>query len=260
MKVGLAVTSFIKNPALRALLQSAVDYLPHYEVVIADDSGDNTALEVYEEFKDKLVLNYIGGPNKGIAGNKNRCIYYILEKSDWQAALLCDDDIEFTSPRVVDEFLKAYELDGEAHINSYLGDQAFAGKGVGIFGTFPVLAETDCLYKANGSAGICSFYTRQILEKVGYYQKFPYRYGYEHSEHSARALRMQGKCPELFPTLKRSDKILKTQEIPNNYEVDLKIVYSKQNDAYRKYLTDTYKGINLYNSQHNLDITKETIK
>lgn len=254
----LAISTYKKNEALRAILKSIETYMPAEHVLVTDDN-EGEALPVLEEFPT-LNLNYMTGPNVGVAKNKNRAIYYMREYTDHDSILLIDDDIEFTSSKLIEEFNAAYEVDKEEHINTYIGGPEAPFNRLGIFHDFPIISQTEYLYKCKGSYGICSFYTRNLLDRIGYFQKFPYIYGFEHSEHSARALKVQGKFPELFPMLKRSYKLLKTQEIPNNYEVDQEIVHSKQYRVYIDYLQKIYRGVDLNNKQHFLDLSKETIK
>lgn len=254
VKFLFAVSTYKKNKALEVFCQTAIDnkMLEYAELLITDDDN-GTAREVFEALP---VSNksYITGPNVGIAQNKNRAIRYFLEESDAENLILADDDIQFTAPGLLDEFERVSQADKEAHLVTCLMQPHDPADKMGHFHTFPVLAETSNLYWTGGSQGICCFYVRPLIEDIKYFQKWPYRYGFEHAEHSARALRIQGKCPEFFPVLKRSPKFIKTQLIKNEYDVDPTVVHGKQFDKYKEYLASTYRGVDLQCSKHMLDL------
>lgn len=262
-KTLIAITTYKKNKALIEILASLLKngyFTLNHEILIADDNNGE-AREVFESFDvDPKFKSYISGKNAGVAKNKNRCIYYFLNKTDAEGIIMLDDDIEFIREGLIPEFWLASEKNNQAHINTFLGSYIHdPNSNQGFFGTFPVVAESDELYWTQGCQGIGSFYTRELMQAIGYFEKFPYRYGFEHAEHSARALRIQGYCPELFPMLKRSPKYFKTQHVANNYEVDLEQVHGRQNQKYREYLTRTYSGVNLRCNDHGLRLSEELI-
>lgn len=269
MKTLLSISTYLKNPALEVITQSLLKngYLSADIGLHISDDADGNAEEV---FNNLLVLapariGYSTGPRQGIAKNKNRGIKYFLEKTDAKYLILLDDDIVFINKGIVEEFIKASENSNWHHISTFLGEYGcnIHDSTAGYFSTFPIIAEDENLYWCGGVQGMCCFFTREIIEKVGYFNKFPYYYGYEHAEFSARCNKVSGYCPELFAVLKRSPKFFKTQQIPNNYEVDhnqldLK-VGGKQAKAYKEYLELIYKGYNLNNPEHGLTSKKERL-
>lgn len=254
----IAISTYKKNDALLECINSIVNLglMLRADIVVCDD--DNGGAKSVVSAIGRNDIFYASGPNVGIAKNKNRGIKFFNDRGTYKYLILMDDDITITSRELLSEFENAYLYDKEKHINMFLGSYTDPLTKVGFFNTFPVIAKSDYLYWTRGCQGICCFYTKELLDKVGYFKpKWPYRYGYEHAEFSARCLKVQGKCPELFPMLHRSYKMIKTQEIPNNYTVDIDVVNTKQNKQYFEYLNDTYNGINLLCTDHGLDLSKE---
>ena len=268
MKGLWSITTYKKLPALRNIitdLQSpAADWLQLLDIQVCDDN-DGEAEEVAKEFG----VIYTTGPNVGIARNKNRGIHYFLEnKEKYDFLILSDDDLHI-APGLLEEFFLAVGRDNEFAIGTFLGKRVEAqfdssyidpASGEGWFNEFPIQAQTDNLIWSAGSQGICSFYTREIVEKIGYFKKFKYFYGTEHAEYASRANRIQGKCPDLFPHLRYSSLFITCQNIPNDYQVNPEKI-NQNYQQYMEYLTETYKGVKLRETNHNLNLAKErTVK
>ena len=263
MKNLISITTYKKNKALRAILHSLIEnkYPSQADILICDDNNGE-AREVYEEFNNTssdLKLYYSTGPNKGIARNKNRGIKFFLENG-YDRLLSMDDDIEFVGPGILEAFERSHRETGEHHINSFLGSYIDPLEKKGFFQVFPVKAcsESKQLVWCEGVQGICCWYTREIVEKLGYFNLFKHRYGFEHAAYSARAHRVQGTCPEFFCMLANSPKYFKTQEVPNNYEIPGKELEA-QGLQYREIINRIYNGLDLKQPDHGLDTAKETV-
>jgi GT2 family glycosyltransferase len=261
MRTLVAVSTYKKNKALREILRSLIEnkYSVKADILICDDNNGEAG-EVYEELKPFLPnLFYTTGPNRGIARNKNRGIKFFLENG-YDRLLSMDDDIEMISPGILEAFEKAHKETGEHHINSFLGSYIDPIEKKGFFQVFPVKAcsESKQVLWCEGVQGICCWYTREIVERLGYFNLFRYRYGYEHAAYSARAHRVQGTCPELFCMLANSPKYFKTQEVPNNYEIPGKEI-DAQGVQYREIINKVYNGLDLKQTDHGLDTAKETV-
>lgn len=274
--VLIAVSTYRKNAALRILLQSLVsnDYTKDNEVVITDDAYPG-AQEVFEEFKPLIPsLSYIGGNRGGIWYNKNRGIYWFLEKTKCSHLIMLDDDIVVNKPGMIEALQQATLLDGAKHIMGYLGDYQDPLTKKGFFSTFPVVAATDRLVWTCGTQGLMLYFTRDIVELAGYYQKMPYFYGYEHSLYSRVVNKLQNIAPNFFCFLKKSPKFFVTQMIPNSYERqkgeenltdqewDTKFrqdIDKKQSPFYWEMAAKVEAGLLLSNPIHNLKLKEETI-
>lgn len=270
-KFLISISTFKKNTALDVLIGSLIENgaLEDSFIHVSDDNN-NEAKPVFDKYFAQFPtkFGYSTGPRMGIWGNKNRGIYYFLEKyKEADYFLMMDDDIVSVGPGLCQEFENAYKFSNQQQLSSYLGDadMALAGRNKedeilqnGFFKTFPIIAENEYLYWCGGAQGIACFYTREILEKIGYMDFLGSIYGFEHSLHAARALRFQGYCPELFPMIKRSPNFFKTQLIPNAYDVDMVKVKTIQEPNYCKRLLETYNGYNLTVKTPGLNFKTET--
>lgn len=275
-KTLLAVSTYRKNEALRVLLNSLVDngYTKDNEVVITDDAFPN-AKEVYDEFLPKIPsLSYMGGSRGGIWYNKNRCLYWFLEKTKCSHLIMLDDDIVFTKAGMIEALQESTRVDGSKHIMGYLGGYRDPLTKTGFFSTFPVIASTDKLVWTNGTQGVLLYFTRDIVEAAGYYQKMPYFYGYEHSLYSRIVNKLQRVAPNFFCFFKKCPKFFVTQMIPNSYERqkgeetltegewDVKFredIDKKQSPFYWEMASKVEAGLLLSNPIHNLKLKEETI-
>lgn len=251
MKTLIALTTYDKPDILEGILTSIEEFGYHIgnRVVVADDKPGQT-LEVCKKFP--FVEAYMCGDTRGIGKNKNRCLRFFHERAeDCEACLLLDHDILFTKHGYLEQCENAWTEDGQAHSNGYVID---ADGNDGLRKTFPTQAESEYLTWANGCHGIALWFTRELLKKVGYIESYPTFYGYEHSDISTRALMVQGFCPILYPTVKRSTKFFKLN--PNDYhkyDVNMDDVYGKNSPVFHAHLEQTIRGINLKNPNHGLD-------
>ena len=271
-KYLISISTFKKNDALTNLIESLISTgaLEDSFIHISDDNNSG-AKEVFDHFFATFPksFGYSTSPRMGIWGNKNRGIYYFLERNkEPEYCLLLDDDIISVGSGLCQEFEAASKFSGQQQLSSYLGDADMVAAGRnkedeilqnGFFKTFPIVAENEYLYWCGGAQGIACFYTRELLQKLGYMDNLGGPYGYEHALHAARALRIQGFCPELFPMIKRSPNFFKTQLIPNAYDVDMVKVEGIQKTNYLKRLTETYQGYNLNVSKPGFNPKKEII-
>lgn len=263
-----AISTYRKNEALKGIIDSLIKngYLEQDFHILITDDDNGTAKEIYEGYfaQYPTKFSYVAGERQGIAVNKNRGIYFFLEKTDAKYLILSDDDILITAPGLNKDFIKASIDDRLGHITSYLGVYEDVPEKRNLFEKFATISETEHVYHLIGGChGICSFYTREVIEQIMYFRKFKFFYGYEHSEHSMRANKVQGRCQEMFPVFKDSPKYIRCQGIPNDYNItaeDLeKNIHGLNGNQYKEYKLLTYKGYDLKVTDHTLDLTRELI-
>jgi hypothetical protein len=256
MSFLFATTTFKKNGALRVHLQSFVDhgYAEEVGVFIADDN-DGEAEEVYKEFQPQFkALSYSSGSRGGIAKNKNRCLKFFLEQTNYENIILFDDDTVVKHPGFCErllladqDFVKASPEMGKSvgQINTYL-----AGGGPddpsAFLNIFPPQLQTEHLYFCSGSQGMGVFFTRQAIELVGYFDTdWKNLYGFEHTVYSARHLKASGRQPQLFPVLKNSPKFIDCiYDFPNQY--DESADYRLNDPQYKDKMEKIYAGVGLH--------------
>lgn len=106
------------------------------------------------------------------------------------------------------------------------------------FQSFPPMGETPTHWYCLGSMGMLLWYTRECIERVGYMDQTPGKYGFEHSLHSGRINMLYGKYIDWFPILKGCEKFFHSQSIPNNYVAD----FSQNQKYYLKRKEEIFRG------------------
>lgn len=310
----ISVTTFQKSDALRTVLGSLLEhgYDKVAKVHIADDNfGESyvltdkgnpnhpkilagasfvemeSALDVYEdmkgEFANGLALSY-GKERGGISINKNRGVYYYLNKTQAPYLLLIDDDIRFIRPGLIEEWaqvlkdntytneagarytlnhLTGYwsdiEIDPETWKDNFENGQAWSVSKKGWFDIFPVEALSPKVEWRKGCMGVSNFYTRVAVEAVQYYDVLPGKYGYEHSLHTSRVMqKVDHKSPCLFPIYDYSEYYFVGQAIPNNYSGTVEEA-QKSDPKYQEIMNSFMFWQNLKNKNPGFDIRKEVI-
>lgn len=277
-KALIGITTFKKTAALDNLLSSMVKHgYSEFPTVIADDfsnlvdkHGKNVE-EVVKKYSSnfsslKLIYNEKTS-GLGVAKNKNRLIKEFLS-NPCESLLLLDDDILFMNPGLIDHLFYVAEKIKISHINGYWTDfdqdRLESSKLVGLTGNnwykdFPIKAigydektQTDLVSFHQGTQGCMVWSKKSAIEKAGYFNKFNYIYGMEHSAYSARLNRIEGLPPELFPVLRRSHYWIMGQNIPNDYSISHEKLNTVQTATYQSILKDVYAGIELKQEDDNL--------
>jgi glycosyltransferase involved in cell wall biosynthesis len=262
----IGVTTFKKNKALDVMLGSMLDYGYDREEVVIACGNRGEAREVFDKYRDrfsKLALCY-GKSRGGIAKNKNRLIRYFLEFSKEETVLLLDDDIQFIAPGLLEKIKEASDVDKQEHITLLWtdpGETIDQISGRKWFEDFPVRGASEHLTWHLGSHGVGLWFNRRLMEKLGYYNKFNYIYGYEHSAISCRAMVLQkfATNPELHPILKNCEKYFVGQQIPNDYEVSRDEFEKHNAPEYARIVSDAYLGKHLKVTNHWLSIKEEKV-
>lgn len=258
MRTMLAIKTHMKNDVLQCLLTSIKNHgYADNEIVIADDNPP----EAFQVFKDnKFVTAYLAGSRHGIAYNNNRLIRYFLHRSKCERLALLDNDICFLRPGMLESIEQTTLANGIQHIAAYIID---ADGNDGLQKSFPAQAlSKDRLTKWHpGSHGVMQWYTRELMDKVGYFVRMPYFYGGEHSEHSNRAIISQDHDPRMYPVFARSTRYI--QSCPVNfhaYDVDLSKTYNENHKVMHERLNErTLKGLDLKEFNSHLDDDRELI-
>lgn len=247
METLIAISTYLKHEAIRELLGSLKKhgYFEEADILVTDDANDASFL--VDEFPG---LIYMGNKERlGIAKQKNKAIKYFNDSEKYQYLILLDDDIVFRAPGLIQECVST----GLEHLTGYLGQWE---DGVGIVGAddrpqlsgnpffidFPRQGQTEDgkVTFRYGSQGGMLFFTREIIQKAGYFHIPPGKYGFEHSIYSNVINRVQGYCIDWFPILEDSPKFFHDNgKYPNQYDAskDIKLNnpwWSKKKDEIRK--------------------------
>lgn len=187
-----------------------------------------------------VKLSY-GKERGGISINKNRGIYYFLNKTDCKYLLLLDDDQELVAPGLCEELKEVLDQNTSndpitgryscSHVSLTWSDSSggtfedrFAGGTWADaqktwFSQFPVEALGWRLEWRRGAMGVGQFASRPAVEAVLYYDRLgDSKYGYEHVLWSSRLYSLVDKrSPVLYGVYDASELYLRGQAIPNNY-------------------------------------------
>lgn len=256
----ITITTYKKPEAIRNIVKTLHEqgYTEQADIIIAEDEHNvSKANSMLAELRPYGVVAYRGGKNGGVWKNKNRCIDFFLSHEQYKHLLMLDDDLTFKAPGLFDRLIEAGEKADQLHITTYLGGYKDYLSQDDFFVQFPPILEDENLYWCGGSQGIGLYYTRELVKVIGYFKHFPYKYGYEHDEHSNRALRAQGFTPLLKPILIDSPLYFECASIPNNYTLEKDKIDGPQAKKYAEYMALTMAGVSLNESNSRLDMRKE---
>ena len=212
MKSAIAILTYRRLHALKAMLEGVEKHCPQYACAVFEDCGqrDNTAdylqkgrepvrrpelmateyEPVYTDRGDDMnhqnVRVFMGDRNLGVAGNSNRALKWFMD-GDWDHLLLCNDDLF-----VLGDFAKLY---AEAH----------SELGVGLFcfcdftEASPAISGAPETYKWTTYpvrgwkvkflprfTGIMMSVTRKTVENAGYFDATFGQFGEEHCDWTIR--------------------------------------------------------------------------
>jgi hypothetical protein len=174
LRFGIAITTFNRKDMLVRLVEALrrLTVTPFDLVVCDDGSSDGTGAAMAA-----LGVTTIGVTNRGIAWNKNRGLYYLLNVKHCDVVLLLDDDIIPVTQGWEAAWIDAAWRYG--HVNYAL--PAFRSSQVAGAGADPPLASMV--------PGVALAFSRMALAQIGYFDIRFGRYGHEHSDMSFRAVR-----------------------------------------------------------------------
>ena len=201
-EVGIGVCTYNRakylGEVLRLLLLSRD---PDTEVVVADDGSSDETKSVVQSFG----LEYLGGNNLGISGNKNR-ILRRLGKKDY--IFLIEDDVKILRKGWENFFIEACEKSGVEH---------FTFSPPGRYGR--VLGETaydgTVIQHSEFDGGCFLFITGRALSICGGFDERFKGYGFEHCEFSERVFRFGLSGRERINNVKGSGEYVSIwEEVP----------------------------------------------
>ena len=270
----IALTTFKKADAATVLQQSLIDhgYAENCEFFWGDDFNGEiipelgySAVDACSKFQAKCQIHMQYGPRGGVSINKNRCIKYFLEQSKAPYFLLLDDDLVFHQPGLIEELIELSKECRLDHITGMWIDPPSAERKLGIDGQYweqsfkkhsvgdikeRITYHATWDSKMPGSHGNAGFFTRRIVEALGYYNIWS-TYGYEHAGYTSRAMRLQGRTPMWHPQHHHAWKYYHGQHIPNRYEGTTEEI-KKAEPEFWKTLALTYAGLDLIVKEHGL--------
>lgn len=293
--IVMSVTTFQKTPALDRFIETYVEqgYNETCILHIADDWGGEpyvikrsenphnrvweelppeqeevimpSALDVYNKYKDQIDIAISFGEGRGgVAVNKNRGIDFFQKHTKAQYLFQLDDDQYFARPDLCEHMITISINNNIDHLTGVWAEAAADVKpglsGRTWYEDFPVkgLSRDELISWHGGCHGNLNFYTRKCIDRIGYYARFSGKYGFEHSEHTARAMRAVAKRTPLWYPQVNTKKFVQCQSISNNY-FDTAEDIAKNNPEYYAKLEEIAQGLNLRATDPLFDPKKEAV-
>jgi glycosyltransferase involved in cell wall biosynthesis len=175
-RLGIALTTYNRRHALLDLIGRLERFTSvEYELVVGDDgSSDGTG-----EMLAGTRIPTVAGRNKGIAWNKNRGLYHLMNFSTADILVLMDDDVLPQSYGWEQEWIAASLAFGHVnYVPPHLRHHVLTGA--------CRAADPGITHVVGGQ---CLGFTRETLQHVGYFDPRFGRYGHEHSDVTFRCLR-----------------------------------------------------------------------
>lgn len=192
LKMGLAISTYTDentNPERINIIRKSLNSLrsivpPNVMVIIVVDGSCNKEhVNLLFESGFKFIMLK---ENEGVSSVKNVGIQYLLDK-EIDIGFLADDDILYKMG-VFDEYAK-YIINTNFHhfgFYPYKDHRTFPTTNHPItINDVPVQGLTD-------SSGIFITFTPELIKKIGYFKKLPYKWGFEHIQFSRKALFQHG--------------------------------------------------------------------
>lgn len=224
MQVGLGITTHNRPEYLEKCIKSIAHYLPSdIEMVYVINDGSDTkhrgaykrAYKPLSSLPSEVIDLEI---NVGVARAKNELLRSLLEDTQADWIILCEDDIVATSSLAIRNYVEACEVSGMHHLS-------FAHHGSANVGG--PIRKDDCISYYRHSIGAWTIFSRESLLKAGIFDE-NFNCAWEHVEHEMR-LMTQGFMPGAkafeFPDLNQSYDYL--SEIPGS--ISRSSIRQKQN-------------------------------
>jgi GT2 family glycosyltransferase len=190
VNIGIGITTRNRPEVLDICLKHFAKFtdLSKCQIVVVDDESEPKFVkrnrQIAEEYGTsvKYIVNI---KRKGIAKSKNECLKVI---KDYDYIFLFDDD---TFPKAIgweDKFINITKSNPDIQHLMYLSDKFTkinTGKTDGAL--IEVVKEHDLFDEYGNCFGICLYFTKNVIDTIGGYDKNFDIYGYEHADMSKRA-------------------------------------------------------------------------
>jgi len=182
MKIGIGVISYKRPKECLAVCQEILKTVNRsaneYFFVCAVDQED------IGEYKDVAkIFPLVNGKNGGVAVNKNRALFN-LRKCD--VVFLLEDDFKPIYPGWVELYLLAIKESGMQHFNHIRLDHRDR-----LYKVIRLPSLTLGIYEKNTAQLMVM--TKEVIDKVGYFDIRYGKFGYEHSDYTRRC-KLAGLC------------------------------------------------------------------
>jgi hypothetical protein len=175
-RLGIAITTYNRRSSIVDLIARLDRFTSAgFDLVICDDGSTDGTTKLLQGGRFVTVA----GPNRGVAWNKNRGLFHLINLTDANVILLMDDDVLPVVHGWEQEWIAAARAFGHinfvpTHLRAHVLTGACRAADPGI---------------THVVGGQCLGFTRKALLHVGYFDPRFGKYGHEHSDVSFRCLR-----------------------------------------------------------------------
>ena len=198
MKSAIAIITYNRVHALQEMMRGINAHCPQYPVAIFDDLSNKDGTEAYlrsgmditkprpDLLADEIVgkaaypRHFLGTHNLGVTGNSNRALKWLMDETDAEHFILCNDDLH-----VDGDFVQFY---GKAHADLQVGMFCFCD-----FTHHPSYRWVDVMSRGYRvklcprMTGIMISVHRKVVERIGYFDAAFGKFGEEHCDWTNRA-------------------------------------------------------------------------
>ncbi len=173
MRLGVGVVTYDRLQSLKEVVEAVETHTDcDFDFVVADDgSADGTA-----DFLAERGITRIGGSNRGIAWNKNRALYTLMQHTEADILIMLEDDTVPVRPGWQGEWMRAAELHGYvtyAHPKIRSGILEGSGTALDPYACTKITSQ-------------CAAVSRRAVDVVGYFDTRFRGYGIEDGEWTTR--------------------------------------------------------------------------
>jgi GT2 family glycosyltransferase len=178
--IGIGVTTRHRTKVLDLTLGYIWKFMPpNCKVVVCDDSQESDSIDGNKHSCKKFGFEYLhDGTRKGVAKNKNMCLRAL---QDCEHIFLFDDDCFPIREGWAEYVISCHEKSGVHHFN--LLDPALHQLKSGHEYDGFVIQEHHMV------GGVFMYITKEVVEKVGAFNKDYDVYGFEHASYTYRAFK-----------------------------------------------------------------------
>lgn len=198
MSSAIAIITYNRAHALREMMRGINEHCAQYPTAVFDDLSNADGTEKYlrsgfslhrrrpDLLADELICHgqsvrhFLGTQNLGVTGNSNRALRWLMEETNAEHFIICNDDLH-----VDGDFVRFY---GEAHANLQVGMFCFCD-----FTHHPSYRWVDTCSRGYRiklcprMTGIMISVHRKVVERIGYFDSDFGKFGEEHCDWTNRA-------------------------------------------------------------------------
>jgi glycosyltransferase involved in cell wall biosynthesis len=179
LRIGIGIATYNRRARLAVTLENVFRNTDaHADIVVADDGSTDGTAALLQTLRPRLRA-VIAGENRGVAWNKNRLLFFLVEVCKSDVVILLEDDTCPLLPDWEQDWIAAARRHGHiAYAAPWFASSFISGTG-----------KPEDPFESENTTAQCAAFTREAVSYVGYMDTRFGKGGAEHVEHSMRMLR-----------------------------------------------------------------------